>query len=404
MSHPSTSPFTFGSGVVRGEKFEPMIEALCEEALGSLSGRSVDLAFFFMTPHFRSSSESIQEKLQEKLQAHVLLGCTAVSVIGRDQEVEAESAMSLWVAHLGGVKKFPFYLRQSDLASFKNPESVRNYFGAGSGETPAFFVLPDPFSFDVGYFLEAIGQVFPGSPVIGGMASGAGEPGENRLFSSEGIFTEGAVGVMLSGGGLNVRTLVSQGCRPFGEPVVVTEAQENVILTLAGKSAIEFLEDTYRRASARDQVLARSALFIGSVVDEYKQHPERGDFVIRSVVGMDRNLGALAVSDYVQVGETVQFHVRDAESAHEDLVTLCEHQKSAVPDPKAALIFSCNGRGSGMFKTRHHDIMTVQSTLGKLPAAGFFCAGELGPIGKKNFMHSFTASLALFYEGVESRK
>jgi len=392
----------FGSGLARGESFRALVEEVSEQATRDLEGQSVDLAFLFVTPHFKGHYSGIQETLQKKIKAHVFLGCTAASVIGRDQEVEWEPAMSLFTAHLPSVKKVPFWLKQSDLEDLAIPEKCREFFGLGTDSSPTFFIFADPYSFDISSFLEYIRKAYPGAPVIGGMASGAGEPGGNTLFWTEGICDEGAVGVVITGN-IHISPLVSQGCRPFGEPVVITAAQENVILSLAGKSAIEFLEDTYRKASARDQVLARHALFIGSVADEYKQYPKRGDFVIRNVIGLDRDSGALAVSDYVHVGDTVQFHVRDAETAHEDLETLCENQKvrTDLPmsdrDPKAALIFSCNGRGTNMFRVKNHDVSTIQNHLGKFPTAGFFCAGELGPIGSRNFMHSFTASVAFFY-------
>ncbi len=393
----------FSSGIARGESFRALVDEISVQVLEGLGGKNVDLAFFFVTPHFQGHYKAIQESLQKKLKAHVLLGCTAISIIGKDQEVERDPAMSLFAAHLPGVKKIPFWLKQQELDELSSPQKCREFFGLSESEKPAFFILPDPFTFDVNLFMDFAAKAYPGAPVIGGMASGAQEPGGNILFWSEGVCDQGAVGVALTGN-VFVSPMVSQGCRPFGEPAVITGAQENIILSLAGRPALEYLEETYRRASAKDQVLARNALFIGAVADEYKQYPKRGDFVIRNVIGLDRDSGALAISDYVQVGETVQFHVRDAETAHEDLETLCEHQKvrTDLPeshrDPKAALIFSCNGRGSSMFKTRHHDVSTVHSHLGKFPTAGFFCAGELGPIGSRNFMHSFTASIAFFYE------
>ena len=391
--------FSFGSGIVRGEKSSGMVGELCDQALLDLGGDGeADIAFFFMTGHFCSEAQKTQELLAKRLKARVLEGCTAASIIVAGKEVEAEPAMSLFLAHLPGTNKFPFSIKQSDLELMSDPEKCREYFGVKPEDSPTFFILPDPFSFDITSFLEKIQKAYPGVPVIGGMASGAQEPGGNVLFWSEGICEAGAVGVVLTGN-IRISPLVSQGCRPFGEPAVITDAQENVILSLAGRPALEFLEDNYRQASARDQVLARQALFIGALADEYKPKPGRGDFVIRNVIGLDRDTGALAISDYARVGNTVQFHVRDADTADEDLKHLCEDQKLKLASGpvQAALIFSCNGRGSNMFRQRNHDVATLETHLGKFPTAGFFCAGELGPIGKKNFMHSFTASVALFY-------
>lgn len=383
----------FGSGIARGKDEETQLEEVCRQALKGLNGKPVDLAFFFVTPHFKGRYEEIRESLQKKIKAEMLLGCTAVSVIGSDQEVEADPAMSLFLAHLPGVKKNPILISQSDLDGLKDPASCRNFFGVAPEDKPTFLLIPDPFSFDINSFLELMRSAYPETPVIGGMASGANAPGENALFTSGDVLTEGAVGVVLAGD-VQINAMVSQGCRPFGEPVVITEAQENVIMTLAGQPALFVLQEMYQKASSQDQNLARQALFIGQVADEYKQNPEQGDFVIRNLIGVDEESGALAVSDYVHVGETVQFHVRDSKSAHEDLESLCLRHS----EPKAALIFSCNGRGRRMFQVPNHDVGTLHKQLGQFPTAGFFCAGEIGPIAKKNFMHSFTASVALFYE------
>jgi len=392
----------FASAIVKGDDAKKMSVDLCDQIHKDLDKQSIDLAILFVTGELEASAQLIHEELQKNLNPHILLGCSAGSVISHDEEIETEAAISLFCASMPDVKKIPFSLSNADLERLTSPSECQAFFNVTPEENPIFLVLGEPFSFDINQFIKVIENVYPNTPMVGGMASAGSEPDQNVMFSSEQVSTQGAVGVVLTGN-VHISTLVSQGCRPFGEPAIVTEAEENIIHTLAGKSALQFLEENYRKASARDQVLARQALFVGAVVDELKQIPEHGDFVIRSVVGLDQNSGAIALSDRAKVGDTVQFHVRDSSSAHEDLELICSNEKTYsssidLSDPKGALIFSCNGRGFRMFNEKNHDVSMLRQKLGKFPAAGFFCAGELGPIGNKNFIHSFTASIALFYE------
>jgi small ligand-binding sensory domain FIST len=191
---------------------------------------------------------------------------------------------------------------------------------------------------------------------------------------------------------VGIETVVSQGCRPFGQPVVVTRSERNVILELAGTPALERLVAQAHGALTEDEVtlLEMGGLQIGRVIDEHRASFGRGDFLLRSVLGADRRNGAIAVGDVMPVGTTVQFHLRDARTADEDLrVLLKGHQADG------ALVFTCNGRGSRLFDEPHHDVRVLTDLLGPVPVAGFFAAGEIGPVGGKNFVHGFTASLAL---------
>jgi small ligand-binding sensory domain FIST len=206
------------------------------------------------------------------------------------------------------------------------------------------------------------------------------------------VVDEGAVGVFVDGG-IEVRTIVSQGCRPIGRPYVVTRAEGNLIAELGGKPAIERLQELASAASEEERELLRSGLHVGLVVDEHKAEFERGDFLVRNLLGADESSGALAVGEHVSVGQTVQFHVRDAGAADEDLRELLT---GVDVDADAALLFTCNGRGRHLFTVPDHDAGMVEKLLGPIPLAGAFCAGEIGPVGGRNFLHGFTASLALF--------
>ncbi len=222
-------------------------------------------------------------------------------------------------------------------------------------------------------------------------------PGENLLFFNDEVVPEGAVGTLLSGN-IRLETVVSQGCRPIGRPFIVTKAEENVILELAGKPATDALQALYQELPDPDKRLVRKALLVGVVMNEYQQKFKRGDFLIRNLIGMDPSAGAIAIGDRIETGQTVQFHVRDAETSKEDLQTLLEEHSKGAPKSGAsgALLFSCLGRGKDLYGEPNYDIRAIQSALGTLPIAGFFCNGEIGPVGSRNYIHGFTSSLGLF--------
>jgi small ligand-binding sensory domain FIST len=233
---------------------------------------------------------------------------------------------------------------------------------------------------------------------MGGMASGISGRGQCRLLRDGAVVAEGLVGILLQGD-IGLRPIVSQGCRPIGRHLVVTRASETVIHELGGRAPLTHLQELWQASSAHEQQLIQQGLHIGRVISEFQGEFRRGDFLVRNLAGLDRQTGAMAITDRVRVGQTVQFHVRDAETADEDLRTLLDqdligHEKK----PAGALVFSCNGRGTRLFAEPHHDARTVRAKTGAIPLAGFFAMGELGPVGGQNFVHGFTASVALFEE------
>jgi len=247
-------------------------------------------------------------------------------------------------------------------------------------------VLPDPFSFPS----EALLNDRLAVKVVGGLASAAGRPGGNRLVLGHQVFSDGAAGVLLDPG-VEVRTVVSQGCRPIGRPFTVTKAEGNIVLEMGGRTAVDRLRETLLALDEADRSLLAKGLHIGIVIDEHKPDFDRGDFLIRGLIGADEETGALAVGDSVGVGTTLQFQVRDAATADEDLRELM-----AGASAGSALVFTCNGRGTHLFDGPDHDAAVVHEALERAPVAGMFCAGEFGPIAGRNFLHGFTASVVLF--------
>ena len=342
-------------------------------------GGTPDLALLFSSPHHSGEVEQLAADACELLGTRNLLGCTGESIVGTGQEIEDSPALSIWLARWPGVRLTPLHLTFE-----RTPEGgvLRGWPDELAGDWPSgsfLLCLGEPFTFPTDFLLERMNEDRPGVPVVGGMASGAAQPGENRLILGQKIYAEGAVAVHVAGP-IRLRSVVSQGCRPIGRPFVVTKAERNMIFELGGKPA-----------------LVQQALHVGRVVSEYQDRFEQGDFLVRNVIGIDSNSGAIAIGDYLRPGQTVQFHIRDEEAADAELKQLLSKAKAASPAvPAGGLLFTCNGRGTRMFSQPHHDAAAVARAFPALPLAGLFAAGEIGPIGRQNFVHGFTASLALF--------
>lgn len=373
-------------------------------------GRFPDLAVLFVTRPHAGALEDAADTVTRLLGPTVLIGCAAESVVGNQREIEQAPAVSLWAGLTGPIMPVRLWTEFEEgaagdelagLPGMGDPTSlIAGWPDDLAFEPQALILLADPYSFPVELLLHGLQSEHPGLPVVGGMASAALGPGGNRLVLDQRLFTDGAVGALI-GAGVSVSTVVSQGCRPIGRPLAVTRSERNIIYELAGQPALQrLLQMAKEGMSERDVQLINQGLHLGVVIDEHKADFGRGDFLIRNVIGADRSNGAIAVGDAVEVGTTVQFHVRDAEAADEDLRgSLGVLQLTRAADPSAlagALLFTCNGRGRHLFGSPNHDVGAVEDSLGRLPVAGMFCAGEIGPVGGQNFLHGFTASMALF--------
>ncbi len=361
-----------------------------------------DLGILYVCPWPPYDPGELFQSLKSKGNIRHLICCTCAGIIGGMHEIEGRPSASLMLMRLPQVKIVPFILNQSMLETLKEKEDWYNFLEVYPNEKPSFLVFIDPFAFDSNGFLAGMNQAYPGMPMVGGLASAASGPGENTLILDGEVMREGLVGVCLSGN-LRVETVVSQGCRPIGETFIVTRAQRNIVYELAGRPFYKVLEEVLNNGTDYDRHLAHEAIFVGIAMNEYKDKFRRGDFLIRAVMGLEPQSGAGVVGDAMRVGQTVQFHLRDAKTANEDLQELLKQYKNKKQATSAhgLFVFSCNGRGINLFKDRDHDIAIIQQHLGPLPAAGFFCAGEIGPVGGINFLHGFTNSMALFYHQSE---
>ncbi|HUY89947.1 MAG TPA: FIST N-terminal domain-containing protein [Pirellulales bacterium] len=367
----------------------------CRKASESLAA-PVSLAMAFVSPHHAAELESVAAEIGERLSPGCLLGCTGESIVGNGREIEDSPAVALWLAALDGVSIAPMHLRFEKTAEGPTvvgwPDEMPEVWPPGA----ALLLLGEPFSFPADWLLERLNADRPGVPVVGGMASGAHSPGGNRLLLDGNVFDQGAVAALVHGP-VRIETVVSQGCRPIGRTFVVTKAEQNVILELGGKPPLAQLQAVFEELSPEERQLVEQGLHVGRVINEQQGEFQRGDFLVRNCIGADRNTGALAIGDYIRVGQTVQFHVRDARTADEDLRELVRSAKQERSKAtQGALLFTCNGRGTRMFEAPDHDAGVLAKLLGDIPLAGFFAQGEIGPIGGKNFVHGFTASAALF--------
>jgi small ligand-binding sensory domain FIST len=356
-----------------------------QEARAALGGAPVDLAFVFLSADHLDEAEAALWTASTELEAAHLLGCVAQGVVGRDRELEHGPGVSVWAGAFpdGAIETF-------HATAFETDDGI----GVGGvpdlDEADLVTLLVDPFTFPAAGLLAELGSV----PMVGGLAAATGEPETQALFHDGEVLNEGAVGAVLQG--VAVKTVVSQGCAPVGTDSVITNAEENVVLELAGKPALERLRDELGAMTLEQQGLAaRGGVLAGLVIDENRSEYRRGDYLMRGLMGADEDSGALAIGEAVRVGQTLRFHVRDAASADEDLR---EGLADALNGGSAAgaLLFTCNGRGTNMFPAPDHDARAVAEALGGDALAGFFCAGEIGPVGGKPFLHGFTATLALF--------
>ena len=374
------------------------VGAVVGELLEQLEGERPDLIVFFVSRHHVEAFSDIAEGLRALLEPDVLIGATAVSIAGGSREVEDEPALSVWAADWGGGRVSGFALDARPDAGGVRVDG----WPADIAADATVLLLADPFSFPVADLLALCNTRVPGLCVIGGLASAGTMAGTNRLVFDDRVMRSGAVGVVLPAE-IPVRTLVSQGCRPVGSPFTVTKADANVVLELGGRTAIARLEELVAAAGTAERALLAHGLQVGIVVDEHRVEFDRGDFLVRSVLDADHRTGTVTVGGPVEVGQILQFQVRDADAADDDLGALLEAAspfgQGAFEDGgpvRSALLFTCNGRGARFFGRPDHDAGLIDEWLGPLPLAGAFCAGEIGPIGGRNFLHGFTASIALF--------
>lgn len=376
---------------------EAAVADVVERATSSLQAPA-DLGLVFISSAFTSEYSRLLPLLQEKLSVPVLIGCSGGGIIGisqqrQMQEMEGLPALSLALAHLPGVKVTPFHIVSEELPDLDSPPSAWvELIGVPPSPTPHFILLAEPFSSQINDLLQGLDFAYPGSVSVGGSASSYQMGGRISLFFHDRIYKEGIVGVALSGN-IVLEAIVAQGCRPIGKPYQVSSCDRNIVLELESQPPLVVLRDLLESLSESDRELAQHSLFVGIARDEFKQNLQQGDFLIRNLLGVDPKFGAIAIGDRLRPGQRIQFHLRDAQTSAEDLEYLLQQYQQQIKSyPGAgALMFSCMGRGEGLYGKPNFDSQLFSRYLKDVPLSGFFCNGEIGPVAGATFLHGYTS-------------
>jgi small ligand-binding sensory domain FIST len=368
-----------------GDTWDEAVDAVLADLAGEVP---VDLAIVFADSLFGHHRE-LTARLQDGLQARHLIGCTGQSVIGAGIEAEEGAALSVMTlrlphAKLTSIQVIPGETREEDLAVLAD---------AGAD---AWLIFADPFSLDTENLVRALQARLPDIVLLGGMASSHNKGAGTAVFLDGRAYEDGAV--LLGVSGLGLRPVVAQGAEPLGRPLTITSCEKNIVHTIGSRPAMDVLKETMTGLDDATRDRVGHNLLVGLAIDEYREQHDRGDFLIRNIVGIDRQAGSIAIGAVPRVGQTFQFQFRDATAADDDLREQLEAARDALASDEVVLgsvLCACNGRGQGLFGTPNHDAAALTHALGELPTTGFFCNGEIGPVGGGNFLHGFTASIAL---------
>lgn len=412
MAEPTTDQMKWANALSTRPSLEAAVDEVTQQAQQAL-GASADLGLVFISATFASEYPRLLPLLQERLPVPHLIGCSGGGVVGCNpkegtEEIEAEPALSLTLAHLPGVSIQTFHLSTEDLPDLdSSPDAWVELIGVAIADQPQFIILADPIPTKINDLLQGLDFAYPESVKVGGLASGGAT--SSGLFRQQ-FHREGIVGVTLSGN-IALEAIVAQGCRPIGQPYRIAQSERNILLKLEKQASsslsgasfptqtpLEVLQDLIQELSEQDQRLAQNSLFIGVVRDEFKQDLEHGDFLIRGLLGLDPRVGAIAIADSVRPGQRIQFHLRDAQTSAEDLAMLLERYQNtsqAQDSPAGALMFSCLGRGQGLYGQPNFDSQLFHRYL-NIPLSGFFCNGEIGPVGGTTCLHGYTSAFGIF--------
>ena len=392
--------FRFASALSESADLARALDEVDEQLAARLSDRA-DLVAVFVTPHHIEGLGVLQDRLLRRFEPRALVGSTAESVVGRRREAEGKPAVSVLAAQMPGAHLRPVVWDERDFdAMLADPDAAKAATATDGGAARLVVLLADPFTTPLTRLLPRWAQTLPGVPFVGGVCSGTRTPGGNRLWCNGRLVQSGAVALTL-GPGVQTRFTVSQGCRPVGSPLVVTRTRDDrnyIVAELGGRNALGAIRTMIQGLHENEQAIVQSSgLLVGCVINEYKQRFGRGDFLIRGIVGVDQDAGHVAIGEPdLKVGQTIQLHVRDQGTAREDFALLLEAHKLDGPGDDGSaggLLFTCNGRGRNLFDEPDTDAALVHDALGDMPLAGFFAAGEIGPVGPRSYLHGHTASL-----------
>jgi small ligand-binding sensory domain FIST len=378
---------------------EGALQKWAEELRARLGGKPVSLGLAFLTPRFFPHAAEILEMFRVHARIPLLAGCSSTSLIAGEEEVEGNAGLVLGLYSLPGADLKAVRFTQENLDEFTGPGYWHLETGVTQEQTNGWLAFADPFHLDCEQWLRTWNEAYAPLPIVGGLASGDGAEQRTQVYLNGDVFEEGGVAVSVAGK-VELASVISQGCTPIGETWTITRAEQNIIYEIGNRPAYEVLSETVQGLSAEEQKKCHGNLFVGLVINEYLDEFHRGDFLIRNLIGGDPTSGALAVGALPRSGQTIQFQRRDAAAGTEDITQLLHRMRGKLKEHPiyGGCLCSCNGRGYRLFGKPNHDASHVQKEFGPVGLAGFFCNGEIGPVGDKNFLHGYTASLALFVE------
>ena len=382
-----------GSRLILGEFRESTVIAAAEEALAECGGQPT-CGFLFLSASWLPQIHEVLDLVRLHGRIPLLVGSVGAGLIGRSQEAEGVAGLSLLLVRLPETKLTPILISSEQIEESTGPGYWQMETGIGPEEVDSWILLANPLAPELERWLAEWSVAYPDAPSIGGLSSGDNGSGENMLLLDGKVIDAAVLALGVKGG--KVRPIVSQGCKPVGEPFTITHAEDNLVYTLGSRPAYQVLSETFNGLSDEEKERARGNLFAGIAASEYVADLKRGDFLVRNLLGADPQTGAVAIGARARTGQTLQYQLRDKITAHADLVELAKMNGRKGGEPFASLVFSCNGRGHRFFGVPDHDAATLAEIFGPVPSAGFFCNGEIGPIGNASYLHGYTASIALF--------
>jgi small ligand-binding sensory domain FIST len=376
-------------------------ENALQQAISQISGlQNIDVVILFASSFYAEHFPAILARVREASGGALLIGCAGQAIIGNKQELEDVPALSLLALVLPDATLRPVRFTQTTLEECETPLAWRECLDVQIEDVNSWLIFADPFRLEIEHLLDGLAGAYGECPILGGLASSS-DPTARRthIFLNDEVFTDGGVGLAL-GGPYTLLPLVSQGCEPIGETWTITSVRDNLIRTISNRPAYDMLVETFKGLPHEVQQRAQRNLLVGLAADEYLDTFQRGNFLIRPLIGVERGTGALAIGALPRIGQTIQFQMRDAKAADLDLTELLDQVSATLGHqlPIAGVLCTCNGRGMGLFGAPHHDACAITQQLGEFPLAGLFCNGEIGPIGPRPFLHGFTASLALLIQ------
>ena len=332
----------------------------------------------------------------------LLLGCSSSSLICNEFEFEQTEGLVLGLYTLPGANLHPFHVTATQIQDANGAGYWHHELGLTPEDIHGWLMFADPFHADLDRWIRGWDEAYTPKPILGGLASGHSGDSRTKLFLNGEIYDQGLVAVAFTGA-VGLQGLISQGCTPIGQTWTITRVDGNRILEIGNRPAYQVLVETFEQLDPKARELSRGNLFVGLVINEYLEEFGRGDFLIRNLLAADPESGGLIVGAWPRAGQTLQFQRREGNAAKEDLALLLANTKQQLKNRRilGGCLCSCHGRGTGLFGEENQDASSIQEHLGPLAVAGFFCNGEVGPVGDHSFIHGYTASLALFVDAAD---